>query len=126
MPVFDVLWSMLWFFLFVAWLWVVIGVLADMFRNPGISAVGKAGWMVLIILVPWLGVLIYLIFNGDGMAMRLANDIAANERATQKYVRQAAGTSYSPADELSKLAGLRDSGVVSDPEYAAMKARVLA
>lgn len=126
MPVLDVLWTMLWVFLFVAWISVVIGVMTDVFRNPDMSGFGKAAWTLVVMLIPWLGVMFYLISNGDGMARRRERDFAASELAAQEYIRQAAGTSASGAGELSLLVDLRDSGVISEQEFAAQKAKVLA
>ena len=81
MPVLAVLWSMLWFFLFIAWIWVVIVVIADVFRSQDLSGWGKAGWTIFIILIPWLGVLVYLIARGHGMQERSAQQAADQQAA---------------------------------------------
>lgn len=123
MPVLDVLWSMLIFFLFIAWIWVLISVIGDIFRNSEMGGAAKAIWVLFVMLLPWLGVLIYLISNGDAMAERSAEQVAAVEEARRAYIKDAAGTSS--ADELSKLASLKDSGVISAEEYASLKAKVI-
>ena len=123
MPVLDVLWSMLWFFLFIAWIWVVIVVIADVFRSQDLSGWGKAGWTIFIILIPWLGVLVYLIARGQGMQERSAQQAADQQAAANAYIKQAAGTTN--ADQLEKLKSLHDSGALTDAEYNAQKAKVL-
>jgi hypothetical protein len=125
MPLLDVLWAMLWFFLFIAWIWVLIAVIADVFRSDDLSGWSKAFWTIFIIIIPWLGVLIYLIARGDKMADRQVQAAAAQERATRQYIQDAAGSS-STADELKKLSDLKASGVLSEDEYQAQKAKLLA
>lgn len=124
MPVLDVLWTMLIFFLFIAWIWVLISVIADIFRSD-MSGIAKALWVIFVILIPWLGVLVYLIANGDKMADRSVREAAAMEDARRSYIREAAGTSASTADELAKLANLKESGVISDEEYAKLRAKAI-
>ena len=123
MPVLDVLWTMLIFFLFIAWIWVMISVIGDIFRSKDIGGVAKALWMLFVIMLPWLGVLVYLIARGDSMAERSVEQMAAVEDARRAYIKDAAGTSA--ADELAKLASLKDSGVLSAEEYASLKAKVV-
>jgi hypothetical protein len=125
MPLLDLFFAMLWFFLFIAWIWVVISVLVDVFRSDDLSGWGKALWAIFIIVLPLLGVLIYLIARGGGMQERAVAQAAAHEKAQRAYIQQAAGSS-STADELEKLAGLRNSGVLSEEEYQAQKAKLLA
>lgn len=125
MPVLDVLWTMLVFFLFIAWIWVLISVIADIFRSDDMGGGAKALWVIFVILIPWLGVLVYLIARGDSMAERSVNDAVAAEQARRAYIQDAAGTSASSADELAKLANLKESGVISDDEYAKMRAKVI-
>lgn len=124
MPLFDLFWSMLWFFLFIAWIWVLISVLSDIFRNHDMSGFVKAIWVLFVIVIPWLGVLIYLIVNGDSMNRRTVEEAQKREAAAQDYIRQAAGTT-SVADELEKLGSLKSSGVISEEEFQAQKARLL-
>ena len=123
MPVLDVLWTMLIFFLFIAWIWVMISVIGDIFRSKDMGGAAKALWMLFVIMLPWLGVLVYLIARGDSMAERSVEQMAAADEARRAYIKDAAGTSA--ADELAKLASLKDSGVLSAEEYASLKAKVV-
>ncbi len=125
MPVLDVLFAMLWFFLFIAWFWVVISVIGDIFRSKDMGGGGKALWVIFVIIVPWLGVLAYLIARGQGMAERGYEAAAAQEEAARAYIKEAAG-GVSAADELKKLSDLKTSGVITDAEFEAQKAKLLA
>ena len=125
MPLFDLFWSMLWFFLFIAWIWVLISVIADIFRSRDMGGWAKACWVLFVIVIPWLGVLVYLIARGDSMAQRNMDAAMEQERAARSYIQEAAG-STSSADELKKLADLKSAGVISDAEFEAQKAKLLA
>ena len=120
-PILGVFWSMLLFF---AWIVLLFRVFADIFRSD-IGGVAKGLWSIFVILVPFLGVLIYLIVHGDGMTKRDVADARQSEAAFQAYVRQAAG-SGGVANELSQLSDLRDSGALTDAEFEAQKAKLLA
>lgn len=124
MPLMDIFWSMLWFFLFFMWIWLLISLFTDIFRSDDLSGWGKAGWVIFMILTPFLGALIYLIARGNKMQERAMSDMAAQEKATRQYIQQVA-TPSSTADELSKLAALRDSGVLTDQEFQAQKSALL-
>jgi hypothetical protein len=124
-PLFDLFWSILIVFLWVAWIWVVVGVVTDIFRSD-VSGVSKALWVLFVILLPWLGVLMYIIVNGDAMTQRNMESARRQDEAAQAYIRQAAGTSTSTAEELEKLSSLKDRGVISDAEFASQKAKLLA
>ncbi|MFB3049785.1 MAG: SHOCT domain-containing protein [Acidimicrobiia bacterium] len=124
MPLFDLFWSMLWIFLFIIWIWLLISVFIDIFRND-ISGWGKALWVIFVIVLPFLGVLIYLIVHGDDMQERAMNRAAGQQAAQAAYIQDVAG-SGSTADELEKLKGLHDRGVLTDDEFAAQKQKVLA
>jgi hypothetical protein len=124
MPLFDLFWAMLWFFLFVVWIWLLIAIFADIFRSD-ISGWGKAGWTIFVIVVPLLGVLIYLIANGDKMQERSMEQAAAKQQAQNAYIRDAAGTATA-ADQLKTLSELHDSGKLTDNEFATQKAKLLA
>lgn len=124
-PLLDLFWTILLIFLWVAWIWVVISVVMDIFRNHESSGFTKALWVLVVILIPWLGVLAYLIVNGDDMSRRNIEMAQRNDAAAQAYIRQAAG-STSAADQLEKLSNLRAQGVISDSEFAAQKAKLLA
>ena len=121
----QVLWSILWFFLFFMWIWLVITIFADIIRSR-MSGWGKALWTIGIIALPFLGVFLYLIVNGADMNRRAAEDAQASDAAAQAYIRQAAGTRPSTADELSKLADLHSAGKLSDAEYQQAKAKAVA
>lgn len=124
MPLADLFWSMLWFFLFFIWIWLLITIFADIFRSADLSGWAKALWVIFVIILPFLGVLIYLIARGHSMQDRAAQDAAAADEATRAYIKEAAGTTSS-ADELAKLASLRDQGVLSNEEFEAQKAALL-
>ena len=124
MPLFDLFWSMMWFFLWIAWISVLFSVIGDIFRSHDMGGFAKAIWVLVVILVPWLGILFYLIARGDKMADRQMAAAAANDRAARSYIQEAAGVSS--ADELKKLSDLKSSGVLSDGEYQAQKAKLLA
>jgi len=119
----HLLMSIFMFFLLVAWFWVVVSVLADIFRSKDLNGLRKGLWMVFVIVTPWLGVLAYLIFRGDGMQLRTMEAIIkANERK-QEYIQEATGLSI--ADELSKLADLREKNILTDAEFETQKAKLL-
>jgi len=127
-PLLGLFWTMMIFFLWFAWLWLLFRVFADIFRSHEMGGWGKALWSIFVILVPFLGVFIYVIANGRAMSER---DVAAaqqRESEFQAYVRQTAGTAGGGggADELTKLAALRDQGVLTDEEFSAQKAKLLA
>jgi hypothetical protein len=124
MPLLDLFWTMLWLFLFITWIWLLISIFSDIFRRD-MSGAAKAGWVLFLIVLPLLGALVYLIANGGDMQARSVQDYQAMESAQKDYIRQVAGTG-STADELEKLAGLRDSGVITADEFAAQKAKLLA
>jgi ABC-type multidrug transport system fused ATPase/permease subunit len=126
-PLLDAFLTMLWIFLFIIWIWLLIIVFADIFRSRDLSGWGKALWVLGIIIIPWLGVLIYLIARGGKMHERQAQQAQAQEQAFRQYVQEtAATTSGGSADELAKLADLREKGVISDAEFQAQKAKILA
>lgn len=114
------------FFLFFAWIMLVFRVIMDIFRNHEMNGLAKALWLTFVIIIPWLGVLVYLLANGSDMAKRSVEQQQAAQDEFASYVRQTAGPATGSADELTKLAGLRDSGVITDEEFAAQKAKLLA
>jgi hypothetical protein len=125
-PLLDLFWTMLWFFLFVVWLWAVFAVITDLFRSHDLSGVSKAIWFIVIILLPVLGVFIYLIARGGKMAEHAVRQAQAQDAAFRDYVQTVATDSGpSAADQLEKLANLKERGVLSDAEYEAQKAKVL-
>lgn len=120
----QVFWSMLWFFLFFVWIWLLISIFADIFRSHDINGWVKALWVIFIIVLPFLGILVYLIARGHKMSEHAMESAERQDAAMRAYVRDAAG-SASTADELAKLAELQRQGVISDSEFAAQKAKLL-
>jgi hypothetical protein len=120
---FDIFWSIFWLFLMVAWIWVVISVLSDVFRSRDMGGLPKALWVLFIILVPWLGILAYIILRGDRMQQNQMDAAREIEDAQRAYIRGLVGSS--PAAELEKLAALKQAGILTEEEYSAQKARVL-
>jgi hypothetical protein len=125
MPLFDLFFAMLWFFLFIAWIWLLISVYADVFRSDDLGGWAKAFWVLFVLLLPYLGVIVYLIARGGSMQERSAAQVQQAQLATETYIREVAGGT-STADELLKLGQLRDQGVLSSEEFEAQKAKVLA
>lgn len=115
-PLLNAFWTMCMIFLFILWIWVVIGVIADVFRSHDLSGIAKAVWLFFIVFLPILGVLLYLIVRGDKMHSHAINDIQ----------KQQAAVGVSSATELKTLADLHASGALTDAEFAAQKQRVLA
>src|SRR6185436_9046821 len=115
-PFLDVLWSMIIFFFWVIWIWIVVTVLIDIFRRHDIGGVAKAGWVIFVVILPWLGVLIYLISNHDGMRDRSLKQAQAQQREFSEYVRDTAGGS---AGEIAKAKELLDSGAITQDEFQA-------
>jgi hypothetical protein len=121
----DILVSILWFMLLFSWIWLLVMIVGDLFRDHELSGWGKALWTLFLIVLPWLGALTYLIVRGRSMNERARAAAARNEEAFGRYVREQA-TAGSTADELAKLADLRDRGALSDAEYRQAKAKALA
>ena len=124
-PLLNVFWSILIFFLWVMWIWVLIMVFMDIFRSRDLSGWAKALWFVFVLLIPLIGVLVYLIVRGGKMHQRAAREAQQQDQQFRAYVQEAAG-SQSSADQLAKLADLRDRGVITDGEFEREKAKVLA
>jgi hypothetical protein len=124
----QVFWSMLWFFLFFIWIWLLISLFGDIFSSSDLSGGAKAMWTIFIIVLPFLGVLVYLIVRGNSMQERSLKRAADQEAQFRGYVQTVAATGGGggAADELAKLADLRDKGVISDEEFQAAKAKALA
>jgi hypothetical protein len=125
-PVLDAFLTMLWFFLFIIWIWLLIMVFIDIFRSHDMGGGAKALWVIFIIILPMLGVLVYLIARGGKMHERAAAEAAQQQKAFDAYVRQTAGSGDNTADQLSKLADLKSQGVITDGEFEAQKAKILA
>jgi Short C-terminal domain len=123
-PFLEVLWDILIFFAWVIFIWIAITVLIDVFRRHDISGWGKAGWTILVVLIPWIGVLIYLIANHEGMAERRNRDAATAQAQFDDYVRQTAGTGGA-ASEIERAKKLLDDGTITQSEFDAIKAKAL-
>ena len=122
----DVLLWSFWFFIWIAALMVWFRCLFDLFADKSLSGWGKAGWVLLLIFVPWLGALIYMIARGRSMTQRQV-DAATQLRAEQdKYIQQVAGSSQSSADQIASAKALLDSGTISQAEFDTLKAKALA
>ncbi len=124
-PLLDFFWTLLEIFLLIVWIWLAISVFFDIFRSHDMGGVAKALWVLFIVIFPFLGILVYLIARGGKMHERADAAAARQQRAFNAYVQQTAGTS-SAADELSKLADLREKGVLTPEEFEAQKAKILA
>jgi hypothetical protein len=121
----DFLWSMFWIFAFVAYLFAIFAIIGDLFRDHKLNGWWKALWIVFLIFVPFLTALVYLIARGKGMGERSAAAATQAQQATDAYIRQAAGTSASPADEIHKAKALLDAGAITQAEFDALKAKAL-
>jgi hypothetical protein len=122
----EVFWSLLWFFMFFIWIWLLIVVFSDLFRSHDLSGWAKAFWVIFIIILPYLGVLIYLIARGGKMHEHAVQDAQAQDLAFRQYVQSAAGPTGGVADELARLADLKEKGVIDDAEFETLKAKALA
>lgn len=129
-PILSLFLTMLWFFLWVIWIILLFRVIMDIFRDRELGGVAKALWLIFVILLPYLGVFVYVIARGRSMTNRDIEQAQANEQALQQYIRQAAATGGGGgggvADELVKLADLRDRGVLSEAEFQAQKSKMMA
>jgi hypothetical protein len=117
--------SIFWFMLLFAWIWLLISIVTDIFRDHELSGWGKAGWVLFLIVIPWLGALVYLIARGRSMNERTLAQAQRRDDAFRQYVKETAGGPASTADELAKLAELRDRGTLSDEEFGRAKAKLL-
>ena len=120
----EVLWSFLWFFLFIIWIYLLIFIFSDIFRSEDLSGWGKALWTILIIFLPYIGIFAYLIARGGKMAERQAKQMQTQQAAMDSYIRTTA-SGASDAEQLAKLADLHAAGKLDDAEYATAKAKVL-
>src|SRR6266496_2599452 len=120
-PLLNVFWTMFEFFLWVIWIWILIWVFIDIFRSHDLSGWGKAGWFIFVLFIPLIGVLVYLIARGGSMQERAQQQAQQADSDARAYIQQAAG-SPTPADQLTKLADLRDRGVITVDEFEREKA----
>ena len=124
-PLLGAFWTIVMIFLWVIWFWILITVFIDIFRSRDLSGWAKTLWFVLVLFFPLIGVLVYLIVRGGSMHERAVRQAQVQEEQFRGYVQEAAG-SQSPADQLAKLADLRDRGVITPEEFEREKAKVLA
>ena len=124
-PLLGAFWTILEIFLWVLWIWVLIYVFIDIFRSQDLSGWAKALWFIFVLFIPLIGVLVYLIARGDSMHERAAQEVQQQDREARAYIQEAAG-SGTPADQLTKLADLRDRGVITADEFQREKAKILA
>jgi hypothetical protein len=129
-PLLDAFLTMLWFFLWIMWIFLLFRIVLDIFRDDSLSGWGKAAWLVFVLVLPFLGVLVYLIARGSGMGSRAAKEAQARQEAMDDYIRAAAGVPGADepgghADELRKLADLKADGTLNDEEFQQAKAKLL-
>jgi hypothetical protein len=125
-PVLDAFLTMLYFFLFFIWIWLLIMVFMDIFRSHDMGGGAKALWVIFVIILPFLGVFVYLIARGGKMQERRMQEAQQQQQAFDQYVRQTAGSgSDDTASQLTKLADLKSQGVITDAEFEAQKAKLL-
>jgi len=123
-PALNVFWTIIEIFLWIIWFWILITVFIDIFRSPDLSGWGKAAWFIFVLIIPLIGVLVYLIVRGDKMHEHGVQAAQQQDEAARAYIQQVAGTGS--ADELAKLADLRDRGVITPQEFEQQKAKILA
>ena len=123
-PILGAFWTIFMIFLWVIWFWILITVFIDLFRSHDLSGWAKAAWFIFILLIPLIGVLVYLIVRGSKMHQHQVQDAQAQDQEFRRYVQETAG-SQSSADELAKLAKLRDQGVLTAEEFDREKAKIL-
>jgi Short C-terminal domain len=124
-PLLGAFWTIVEIFLWVIWFWILITVFIDIFRSHDLSGWGKALWFLFVLIIPLIGVLVYLIVRGGSMHDRMVKQAQQDDQQFRDYVQDAAG-SASPADQLTKLADLRDRGVITQEEFDRQKAKILA
>ncbi len=125
-PLLGAFWTMFWLFLWIIWIFILFRVILDIFRSQDLGGWGKAGWLIFVIVLPFLGVFVYVLARGKQMGQRDVEDAQARDQQFRAYVQDAAaGQSSSGADELAKLADLRDKGVISESEFEQEKTKIL-
>jgi putative oligomerization/nucleic acid binding protein/phospholipase D-like protein len=126
-PLLNIFWTMFELFLWIIWIWILIWIFIDIFRSRDLSGWAKALWFLFVLLIPLIGVLVYLIVRGNSMHERAVQDARQQDQEFRDYVQQAAsGSPGTSADQLTKLADLRDRGVITSEEFEREKAKILA
>ena len=123
-PLLDIFWTMLWIFAFIVYIWLLIAIFSDIFRSDDMGGVAKTLWILFVFIIPLIGILVYFLVRGGFMHERAAKQAQQQQQAFDSYVAEAAGTS--PTDQLAKLADLKERGAITDAEFEAQKAKVLA
>jgi type VI protein secretion system component VasK len=121
----QVFWSFLWFFLFFIWIWLLIVVFGDIFRSRDLSGWAKALWTIFVVVLPYLGVFVYLIARGHKMQEHAEQTAQDQDAAMRKYVQEVGASNGDTASQISRLADLRDRGVISEEEFQRGKAKAL-
>jgi hypothetical protein len=124
-PLLNLVWTMIVFFAWIIWIWLLITIFADLFRRPNMSGWAKAGWVVVLLVLPFVGVLIYLIANGRGMTERRTEQAQQAQSDFDSYVRSVS-TQGQPADQIARGKQLLDSGAISPQEFETLKQKALA
>jgi hypothetical protein len=125
-PLADLFGTMLGFFLLIIWFWLLIIVFSDIFRSHDLGGGAKALWVIFVIILPFLGIFVYLIARGGKMHERAAKQAAQQQEAFDAYVKETAGSAADPTEQLAKLADLKQQGVITDAEFESQKAKILA
>ena len=125
-PLADLFGTMLGFFVLVIWIWLLIVVFSDIFRSHDLGGGAKALWVIFVIVLPFLGIFVYLIARGGKMHERAAAQAAEQQKAFDAYVKQTAGTGTDSTEQLAKLADLKKQGVITEAEFESQKAKILA
>ena len=123
-PLLDLFWTMFMIFAFIIWIWLLIYIFMDIFRSHDMGGAAKAAWIIFIIILPILGILVYLIARGKGMQERSIKQAQQEQQAFDDYVRETAAAS-DPADQIAKLSALKDKGTITQAEFDAQKAKLL-
>ena len=125
-PLLGAFWTVFEIFLWVIWIWTLVYIFIDIFRSRDLSGGAKALWFLFVLIIPLLGVLVYLIARGGSMHERAVQQAQQQDDDVRSYIQQAAGTPPTTADQLAKLADLRNQGVITDQEFESQKAKILA
>ncbi|MCT9011580.1 SHOCT domain-containing protein [Streptomyces rhizosphaerihabitans] len=125
-PLLNLFWTMLWLFLWIIWLFLLFKVITDIFRDHSLSGWAKAGWLIFVLVLPYLGVFVYLIARGKSMSERDVKQVEKQEESARQYIQKTAGTGGSTADELSKLSALKEKGDITPEEFERAKSKLLA